>query len=194
MSALPQRKLTVAEYLEIERAAEIKSEFYNGEMFAMAGGSKAHNLIASNVGFVLNLHLRQRDCLVFGSDMRVKIERINKYTYPDISVTCGKQIFEEESDDALLNPVLIVEILSPSTSDYDHRDKFQHYQFLKSLQEYIVISQNSCRLEQYVRELDWQWKYRIYSSLDDVVKLESIDCELPLREVYLKVPRIVSAQ
>lgn len=184
--------MTAEEYLEIERHAEHKSEFYNGEMFAMAGGSKPHNLIASNVGFVLNLHLRQRDCLVYGSDMRVKIERISKYTYPDISVTCSKEIREEETDDVLLNPILIVEILSPSTAGYDRGDKFQHYQFIKSLQEYILIAQDACRLEQFVRQHDWEWKYRIYANLDDVVKLESINCELPLKEVYLKVPNITS--
>lgn len=106
---------------------------------------------------------------------------------------CGKKILEDDHGDALLNPTVIVEILSPSTAAYDRSDKFQHYQFIKSLQEYVLISQSSCRLEQYVRELDWQWKYRIYSSLDDVVKLESIDCELPLKEVYLKVPNLASA-
>ncbi len=193
MSAIPKRKMTAAEYLEIERCAEFKSEFYNGEVFAMAGTSDPHNLIASNVGFVFNLQLRQRECYVYGSDMRVKIQALNKYTYPDIAVVCGKKILEDDHVDALLNPTVIVEILSPSTAGYDRGDKFQHYQFIKSLQEYILIAQDTCRLEQFVRQLDWEWTYRIYSRLEDVVKLESLNCELPLKEVYLKVPNLASS-
>ncbi len=193
MSALLQKTLTAAEYLEIERRAEFKSEFYNGEMFVMAGAQDPHNIIASNVGFVFNLQLRQRDCFVYGSDMRVKVQSLNKYTYPDIAVVCGKKILEDAHVDTLLNPTVIVEILSPSTSAYDRGDKFQHYQFIKSLQEYILIAQEACRVEQFVRVLEWEWKYRIYSSLEDIVKLESIGCELPLKEVYLKVPNIAAA-
>lgn len=192
MSALPQRKLTAAEYLEIERAAEHKSEFYNGAMFAMAGASKPHNLIVGNLLRSLGNRLETKNCNVYPSDTRVKIERINKYTYPDVSVTCGEEIYEGAREDVLLNPILIVEVLSPSTAAYDRSDKFQHYQFIKSLQEYILISQSSCRLEQYVREHDWQWKYRIYSKMEDVVTLESIACELPLKEVYLKVPNLAT--
>ncbi len=193
MSALPQRKLTAAEYLEIERCAEFKSEFHNGEMFAMAGASIPHNRIVGNILRALGNRLEKRDCNVYPSDTRVKIERINKYTYPDVSVTCGQEIYEDEREDILLNPILIVEILSPSTAGYDRGDKFQHYQFIKSLQEYILIAQDTCRVEQFVRQHDWEWKYRIYANLDDVVKLESIGCELPLKEVYLKVPKPASS-
>ncbi len=192
MSAIPKRKMTAAEYLEVERRAEFKSEFYNGEMFAMAGASIPHNRIVGNMLRALGNRLETRDCNVYPSDTRVKIERINKYTYPDVSVTCGQEIYEGERDDVLLNPILIVEVLSPSTAGYDRREKFQSYQYIKTLQEYLLVSQDTCRLEQYVRVLEWEWKYRIYSSLEDVVKLESINCELPLKEVYLKVPNIAS--
>ncbi len=192
MTAILKRKMTAKEYLEIERRAEHKSEFYNGEMFAMAGASKAHNLIVGNLLRSLGNRLEARNCNVYPSDIRVKIERINKYTYPDVSVTCGKEVHEDDREDVLLNPILIVEILSPSTEAYDRGDKFQHYQFIKSLQEYVLIAQDACRVEQYIRQHDWEWTYRVYSSLEDAVKLESINCELPLKEVYLKVPNIAS--
>lgn len=193
MSTLPQRSfLTAEEYLAIERKAEFKSEYYNGEMFAMAGASRPHNRIASNVISTLNPHLVKRGCNIYPSDMRVKIKKIGKYTYPDVVVTCGKELFEDDYVDILLNPVVIFEILSRSTQAYDRGEKFQHYQFIESLAEYILITQDAVRVEQYVRQSDRTWIHNEYRNLDDVVKLESVACELPLRELYANVPDIAA--
>ncbi len=193
MSTQPQRSfLSPEEYLKIERTAEFKSEYLNGEMFAMAGASQPHNRIVSNIISALNPQLLQRDCNIYPSDMRVKIEKINKYTYPDVVVTCGKEILEDNHVDTLLNPILIIEILSASTEAYDRGEKFQHYQFIPSLVEYILITQNKIRVEQYVRQSDRTWLYCEYQSLDDIIKLESIDCELALKEVYAKVPNVLA--
>lgn len=189
MTTQPQKSfLTPAEYLEIERKAEYKSEYFNGEMFAMAGAQRLHNLIVSNLIRSVGNQLLARDCNVYPSDMRVKIAKINKYTYPDIAITCGTENFEDDHVDTLLNPVVIIEILSTSTEAYDRGRKFQHYQFIESLAEYILITPDAVRVEQFVRQSDRTWLYSEYQNLDDVVKLESVGCELALHEVYVKTP------
>jgi Uma2 family endonuclease len=194
MSTMPKRALlTPEEYLAIERNAEFKSEYFQGEMFAMAGGLKPHNLIASNVIRVLGNQLLERDCNVYPSDMRVKIKKIEKYTYPDVAVTCGKEIFEDDYVDTLLNPIVIFKILSHSTEARDRGEKFQHYQFIDSLVEYVLIAQDRVRVEQYVRQSDRTWLYSQHQNLEDIVKLESIGCKLALKDIYVKVPK-VSAQ
>ena len=191
MSTMPKRALlTPEEYLAIERQAEFKSEYFQGEMFAMAGVQKPHNLIANNIIRVLGYQLLERDCNVYSSDMRVKIKKIGKYTYPDVAVTCGKELFEEDYVDTLLNPIVIFEILSHSTEARDRGEKFQHYQFIDSLIEYILIAQNTIRVEQYVRQSDRTWMYSQYQNLQDVVKPESINCELSLKDIYVKVPNL----
>jgi Uma2 family endonuclease len=195
MSTQPQRSfLTPEDYLAIERKAEFKSEYFNGEMFAMAGARRPHNRIVSNIIRVIDTQLLERDCNIYPSDMRVKIEKINKYTYPDVVVTCGKEILEDDEMDTLLNPILIIEILSAYTEAYDRGEKFQHYQFIQSLAEYILITQDAIRVEQYMRQSGRTWLYSEYQSLDDVIKLESIGCELALKDVYVKVPNIVAPQ
>jgi Uma2 family endonuclease len=194
MSTLPKRSfITAEEYLAIERNAEFKSEYFQGEIFAMAGVQKPHNLIANNIIRVLGTKLLERDCNVYSSDMRVKIKKIGKYTYPDVAVTCGKEIFEDDYVDTLLNPIVIFEILSHSTEARDRGENYQHYKFIESLVEYILIAQDRVRVEQYVRQSDRTWMYSQYQNLEEVVKLESIDCELSLKDVYVKVPNI-SAQ
>jgi Uma2 family endonuclease len=187
MSVLPKRLLTPEEYLEIERKAEHKSEFYNGEMFAMAGASKYHNIIVSNIIRSLGMQLEDRDCLVYPSDLRVKVDALGKYTYADVIVSCGKESFEDAQVDVLLNPVLLIEVLSDSTEAYDRGAKFQHYQHIESFAEYLLISQNAIRVEQFVRQDSRKWLYSDYHDLQDVMQLESIDCELRLDDVYLKI-------
>jgi len=188
MSAQPKPiRLSTEEYLARERRAEFKSEYFNGELFAMAGAQQAHNLIVGNLLRTLGNQLLERDCKVYSSDMRVKIAKINKYTYPDVVVTCGKANFEDAEVDTLLNPVVIFEILSDSTEAYDRGKKFQHYQFLESLAEYVLISQDAVRVEQYIRQSDKTWQYSQYQELGDLVKLESVNCELALKDVYVKV-------
>jgi Uma2 family endonuclease len=191
MSTLPKRSLlTPEEYLAIERRAEFKSEYFQGEIFALERAQKPHALIATNIIRVLGNQTLELNCNVYSSDMRVKIKKIDKYTYPDVAVTCGQEIFEDDHVDTLLNPIVIFEILSHSTEARDRGEKFQHYQFIDSLAEYILIAQNVVRVEQYVRQSDRTWLYSQYQNFEDVVKLESINCELALKDVYVKVPNL----
>jgi Uma2 family endonuclease len=187
MSSQPQRLLTPKEYLSLERQAEFKSEYFAGEVFAMAEASQRHNLIAANIIRILGAQLLERDCNVYPSDMRVKITKINKYTYPDVVVACAEEQFEDENNDVLLNPVVIFEVLSDSTEAYDRGKKFEHYQSLESLREYVLISQDPYRVERYVRQDDRTWTYTEFHSADEVATLPTISCTLPLTDVYAKV-------
>lgn len=193
MSTLPQSSfLTPEAYLARERVAEFKSEYFNGEVFVIAGNSRAHCRISMNVLRILDTQLLERDCNVYASNLRVKIRKIGKYTYPDVVLTCGKELFEDDEVDTLLNPIVIIEILSASTEAYDRGKKFQHYQFIDSLAEYILIVQDAVRVEQYVRQSDHTWLYSEYQNLDDVVKLESVKCEMTLKDIYAKVPALAA--
>ncbi|HJY82799.1 MAG TPA: Uma2 family endonuclease [Candidatus Binatia bacterium] len=187
MPSQPQKLLTAEEYLAFERKAEFKSEYFAGEMFAMVGASQRHNLIAANIIRALGNQLLERPCNVYPSDMRVKISKINKYTYPDIVVACGEEQFENEQNDTLLNPAVIIEILSESTEAYDRGKKFEHYQSLESLREYLLISQDPYRVEQYVRRDDRTWTYFELHQAADTVHLPTIDCDLSLKDIYAKV-------
>lgn len=178
---------TPEEYLAIERRAEVRNEYFEGETFAMAGGSQRHNLIVANLLRVLGNQLEERDRYVYPSDMRIKIERLGKYTYPDVSVACGENLFEDEHRDVLLNPVVVVEVLSKSTEAYDRGRKFEHYQAIESLTEYLLVAQDSCRVEQYVRREANRWTYSEFHAPGDVVRLETIGCALELASVYQKV-------
>ena len=157
MSAVPKPFLTPQEYVARERRAEIKSEYLRGEVFAMSGASRKHNLIAGNVNRVLGEQLRERECEVYPGDMRVKVSPTGLYTYPDVTVACGEPEFEDAEVDTLLNPRVIVEVLSPSTADYDRGRKFTHYRRLPSLREYVLISQECPLVEHYVRQGQDEW-------------------------------------
>jgi Uma2 family endonuclease len=187
MASQPQKLLSIQKYLTLERQAEVKSEYFAGEMFAIAGASQRHNLIATNVIRTLGNQLVERNCNVYPSDMRIKILRINKYTYPDVVVVGGDEQFDDVHNDTLLNPTVIIAILSDSTEAYDRGKKFEHYQALESLREYILIAQDPYRLERYVRQDDRTWTYIEFHSADDVVSLPTIGCTLPLKDVYAKV-------
>jgi Uma2 family endonuclease len=187
MSAVPKPLLTPQQYLARERQAETKSEYLRGEMFAMSGASREHNLVATNVSRELSTQLRDRECEVYPSDMRVKVSSTGLYTYPDVTVACDEPKFEDAQVDTLLNPRVIVEVLSPSTADYDRGGKFSHYRRLPSLQEYLLISQDVPLVEHYVRQGPDQWQLTEQRSLDAVIALPSIQCRLPLAEIYLKV-------
>lgn len=187
MSSQPKSLLTPEEYLALERRAELKSEYFAGEMFAMAGASRRHNLIAANIIRVLGNQLLERTYNVYPSDMRVKISKVGKYTYPDIVVACGEEQFEDDQKDTLLNPVVVIEILSESTEAYDRGKKFEHYQYLASLSEYLLITQDPYRVEQYVRQSDRTWTYLEFHNVEDTVRLRTIDCELALKDIYVKV-------
>lgn len=188
MASQAKTRLSVAEYLVRERSAPYKSEFLNGELFAMAGSSRRHNLIALNIGAELRNRLRQSPCEVYISDMRVKIARTGLYTYPDVVVACDEPRFEDANVDTLLNPIVLVEVLPPSTADYDRGRKFEHYRTLSSLQDYFVVAQEPCHVDHFERQRDDTWLLTELEDIQDRISIPSIRCELPLSEVYAKVP------
>ena len=185
-SAAVQSHLTPEEYLALERKATIKSEYLGGRMYAMSGASRAHNLVCLNIGGELRARLKKRACEVYTNDMRLKVSAAGLYTYPDVLVVCEEPRFEDDSFDILLNPTALFEVLSPSTEAYDRGAKFGYYRQLDSMQEYTLVSQDFMRVEHYLRHNE-QWMLTEFSSPDDIVRLTSINCELPLREIYAKV-------
>ncbi|SLM29903.1 conserved hypothetical protein [Desulfamplus magnetovallimortis] len=190
MNALPQEatRVTPEEYLELERTSEVKYEYFDGEVFAMVGASLNHNRINRNMIQKIGIQLEGSPCEALSSDMRVKIEALEKYTYPDIAMVCGDVNLEKKKGlDTLLNPIVIIEILSKSTEAYDRGTKFQHYQLIPSLQEYILVSQHDCRIEKYVREAEGKWIYSLYGEMGQSMTIASIGCELLLSDIYYRV-------
>jgi Uma2 family endonuclease len=187
MSSRRKILLSPEEYLAVERRSEGKSEYLAGEVFAMVGASKRHNLITANLIRILGNQLLDRPCNVYPSDMRVKVSPIGKYTYPDVVAACEGEEFDDEERDTLLNPVVIIEVLSESTEAYDRGRKFEHYQYIESLTAYLPVSQEPYRIEQYVRQGGPEWKYYEYHAPGDVVQIGAIGCELHLKDVYAKV-------
>lgn len=187
MSSQPTTRLTPEEYLAVERRAEYKSEYIDGEIVAMTGASRRHNLIAFNISREISQQLKGRPCEGYASDMRVRVPSTRLYTYPDVVVVCGEPKFEDDYVDTLLNPTLIVEVLSESTELYDRGKKFGFYRTIESLAEYLLVAQDECRVEQYVRQPDGRWLLSDYRSAEEAVELSSIGCRLALREVYDKV-------
>lgn len=175
------------EYLRLERQSEYKSEYANGEIFAMTGANRKHNLVAGNIFRELSQQLRSRQCEAYVGDMRVKVTATGLYTYPDVVIVCGEPKFEDKYVDTLLNPTLLVEVLSQSTERYDRIAKSSYYRTLDSLPEHLLVAQDEVRLEQYVKQTDGRWVLFECNSLDNVVELSSISCSLALRDVYDKV-------
>jgi Uma2 family endonuclease len=185
MSTGALKRYTVREYLERERTAETKSEFFDGEIFAMAGANETHNLIASNVLFSLRLGLRGRRCRVYSSDMRVRTPS-GLYTYPDVTVVCGKPELEGGPQDVLLNPLILFEVLSPSTETYDRGRKFQNYQTIPSLKEYVLVSQDRRLVEHYVRQEGTNsWVLNSYT--DGEFRLPALGVTLAFEDLYEQV-------
>ena len=191
MSLQVPKRYPPEEYLALERQAQCKSEYYAGEVFAMAGASRWHNLIVTNVLREISLQLKGRPCTTYPSDMRVKISPTGLYTYPDVTVVCGAAQFEDTQQDTLLNPTLIVEVLSESTEAYDRGGKFAHYRKLASLLEYVLIAQTKPHIEHYIRQPDNRWLLEEAESWHGTVHLPAIDCHLSLAEVYDKVDIVV---
>jgi len=179
--------VTETEYLRIERSSEIKHEYYQGEMFAMAGASRKHNLIASNLIRDLGNQLRKGPCRVFPSGMRVKIDKIGKYVYPDVTVVCEKDEFTDDQEDTITNPDLIIEILSESTEAYDRGHKFAHYRKLVSLKEYVLISQDEQSIETFTKNDSGYWQLSETNEVQTEIILKSVGCKLTLDDVYEKV-------
>jgi Uma2 family endonuclease len=184
--AAVRSRLTPEEYLAFERSSEQRHEFADGEIFAMSGGTREHSLIAVNIAGELRHALLDRPCEVHASDMRVKIQPTGRYLYPDASVVCGRPLFEDATRDTLLNPVLIVEVLSDSSEAYDRGDKFAQYRTIESLKEYVLASQKEARIEHFRRLPDGSWLLRIFQR-GDRVGLDSTGIELSVDRAYLKV-------
>lgn len=186
---LPQRQpaLTPTEYLRKERAAEYRSEYFAGEMFAMAGGSLRQSLIKSNVVGELRAALKGHPCLACDSDLRIKVAATGLYTYPDASVSCEPIEFDDEQRDTVLNPVLLVEVLSPSTEAYDRGKKFEHYRRIPSLREYLLVSQEAPHIEHFLRNDDQTWTLTEVAGLDATLTLPTFGIQLLLREIFDKV-------
>ena len=188
MSTLPKTFITPEQYLEIERKAEFRSEYYNGEMFAMAGAREAHTLIVWNIAAHFHPQLRQRPCYAYPIDMRVSVRATGLYTYPDVAVVCGERKFLDERSDTLLNPSLIIEVLSPTTEAYDRGRKFEHYRSIESLREYLMISSDRVHADLHTRQADGRWLLTTEAGrAEDVLDIPSIDCRLVLADVYENV-------
>jgi len=181
MCALPRHYLTPEEYLEMERQAETKSEYLHGEVYAMAGASPRHTLIAANAIALLVLGLKGRACSVYGSDLRILVPPTGLYTYPDVTVICGKAQFEDRQKDTLVNPTLIFEILSRSTEGYDRGEKFANYRTLESLSDYVLISLHRPFVEHYARQPDESWLLRSCEGVEAILPIPSIGCAHTLR-------------
>lgn len=185
MSAVPKpRKLTEDEYLVRERAAEVKSEFLDGVMYAMAGAGYNHNVINDNVVREFGTRLKGGPCRTLSRDMRVKVEATGLQTYPDALVLCGPPEFADNRTDLILNPRVLVEVLSDSTERYDRGQKFQHYQRIPSLQEYILVGQNGPVVERFVRQPDGDWLLTTFTGLDAELVLTSVPARVRLADIY----------
>lgn len=178
------RLLTEQEYLQQERQSQTKSEYLSGQIFALAGASRTHNRITFNIGGLLYNALRGRPCEAYMNDMRVRVAEVNAYFYPDVVVVRGQPQFLDEQQDTLLNPTLVVEVLSPSTESFDRGEKSFHYRRIPSLKEYLLVAQDHVHIERYVRQPDGQWVLTDYTQSDRAVPLESLGVELPIAQVY----------
>ena len=189
MTAKPKEKyISPEDYLEMERASLDRHEYFDGEIFEMAGTSEEHANISSNINSSLHLQLKKRPCKSYQSDLRVHIPATGLYTYPDVIVVCGKpQLLDGAYLDTLLNPDLIVEVLSPSTADYDKGAKFDHYRTIESLHEYVLVWQDKKRVARYTKQADESWVLRDFIGENAEILLASIDCRLSMEDIYDKV-------
>jgi Uma2 family endonuclease len=183
MGAMPVAKLSVEEYLALDRVAEIPSEYHNGEMFPIEGVGWRHGRINVNTGGSLNSRLDGSPCSVAGSSLRVRVSP-TRFVIPDLIVVCGKPALTDEHQDTVTNPKVIIEALSPSTADYDSGEKFRLYRQLPSFEEYLLIFQDRARVEAFRKASASRWILTIYENLDSKVEIETLGVSLPLAEVY----------
>ena len=186
MSALPKKKWTAEDYLAFERDSDEKHEFIDGSVYLMTGASREHNLIVFSLATLLGNQLRGRACEAYVNDMRVKVKR-QDYTYPDVIVVCHPPKFEDADVDTLLNPTLLIEVLSPSTEQYDRGQKFESYRTLNSLQEYVLVAQDRPHIEHFVRQDQGTWMFSEVNGLNMSLELASIGCTLALADIYEKL-------
>ena len=181
------KRYTAEEYLELEFAAEFRSEFWNGQIVAMSGGSPEHSTIIVNISREVSLQLKGKPCQAFSNDTKVRTGPLTLFTYPDLSVVCGEPHFDADHRVILLNPTLIVEVLSPSTEAVDRGKKFDNYQRIESFTDYVLIAQDSPRIDHYSRQSETQWLRTTVSGLESTLSLPAIGCTLALSEIYDRV-------
>jgi Uma2 family endonuclease len=182
----PVTKVSAEEYLALDRAAELRSEFLDGEIVAMSGGSMRHAVLQVNLIGEVRAALRGTSCQAFNSDLRIRVSS-RMYTYPDLTVVCGKPMLADERQDILLNPTVIFEVLSPSTEHYDRGVKLRHYRSIDSLQDYILVSQDQVRIERYTRRDANTSTFRDYQGPNETLLIESIGTSLPLTSIYERI-------
>lgn len=187
MASNPVTKVTEEQYLVLDRAAEVRSEFLDGEMWAMSCGSMRHAGLQANIIAELGGALRDSGCRTFTSDLRVRVLPGRMYAYPDVTVVCGKPLPADERQDILLNPTVVFEVLSPSGEKYDRGVKFQHYLGIETLKDYILVDQDKIRVEHYARGAAGAWTFRAYEQLDDELKIDSIGVSLALSRIYDRI-------
>lgn len=179
--------VTPEEYLAAEREAETKSEYIDGVVYAMTGAHINHIRIVTNLTAELVIQLRGRKCDVLSNEMKVRMPDSRRFFYPDVTVVCGEPQFHDERTDIILNPILLIEVLSKSTEAFDRGAKFLAYQQLDSLQEYLLVAQDKASIEQFVRQPDGTWNYRAVIGRESSLRLPSVACALNLNSVYDKV-------
>ncbi|MFL6212084.1 MAG: Uma2 family endonuclease [Pyrinomonadaceae bacterium] len=185
MSIQPRHRYTLEEYFALELSADEKYEYFDGEIFAMSGGSPAHEEIIGNIYAALKSRTREKGCRIFLSGLRLKVPSQSPYRYPDLTALCHTPRYEQIGGlDALTNPALIVEVLSPTTEAYDRGDKFTHYKSIESFAEYLLIAQHRPHATHYVKGADGAWSYEEINDLDESLRLATLDCQLALRDVY----------
>jgi len=187
MSAQRKPYATVEQYLAIERVALEKSEYYNGEMFLMAGASEPHNAISANVFGMLWSHFRKRGCRAYGSDMRIYTKTTGLFSYADAVVVCGKPEFYDDYRDILTNPMLIAEVLSPTTAEYDKGKKFELYKGSPSFQDYLLIEQQEAKVEHWQKVETGEWLVSQYVGLEAVLEIPRYELHIPLSDIYLNI-------
>lgn len=189
MVAVQVRKHWIApeDYLELERNAEFKSEYLEGQIFAMSGGSPEHSAITVNITRELSLQLKGRPCQAFSNDLKVRTSYTGLYAYPDLTVVCSEPIYHDEKRDIITNPVVIIEVLSPSTEAFDRGRKFAHYQNILSLLDYILIAQDQPWIDHYARQPNNRWLLTPVVGLESSLWIPSIECDLRLAEVYDRI-------
>ena len=186
MSSQPIQRYSAEEYLALDRAADFKSEYVAGEIFAMVGATPRHVLIAGNTARELGNQLKDTDCQVYSSDLRIQAEVGNAYHYPDVAVVCGRPGYLDGRKDTVTNPLVIIEVLSPATRNYDRGDKFASYRRLASLRDYILIDQEACHVEHFVRK-DSGWEFSEIDDCQGSLVVSALGIAIPLAEIYAKV-------
>lgn len=187
MSVEPEAYYSLEEYFTLEEAGEGKHEYFQGTIYAMTGASLRHNYLVANIISSLRPQLRGKRCAVYPSDLRVKVEATGLYTYPDVSVVCAPPHYDGTRQDTVLNPTVIIEVLSASSENYDRGTKFQHYRTITTLSAYLLIAQHAPRVDLFARQADNRWLLSEYTSLDQQVLLDGIGCVLPLAAIYEEV-------